>query len=161
MNTIVPPYRRLAASTGRVRSSRSPRERLGIALGVAIPYLAGRIIGPWADAIVPLAFGIALFASLIAGRPLIATIASRRAATRPNPAIDLSSPTARRALARLTAIWGVAMVAQAGVVAALVAAHAQHLSTINTVTSVGVPAVLVLATIAWVRHRRTPATRTV
>lgn len=65
----IPSSPRPGRNTGRAR--RGP----GIILGVAAPYLLGRVIGPWADPLVPFAFGMVLLASLATGRPLIAAFA--------------------------------------------------------------------------------------
>lgn len=124
----------------------------GIALGFGVPYLASRVIGPWADPLVPTVLGVALMASLAARRSLVTTMVARRAADGAKPSIDIASPRVRRVLSRLTVLWGVASLLQAAFLVMLVATHAAHLGAINTATSIGVPAALVAVTVAYVRH---------
>lgn len=126
--------------------------RRGIAIGFALPYLAGRIIGPWADPLLPLALGVAFVTSVAIGRPLIAGVVVRRAARNAKPAIDFGSPQVQRVFGPITLVWGTAMLAEAGATAWLVADHVAHLATINTIVSLAVPAALIPVTVAYARH---------
>lgn len=54
-------------------------------------------------------------------------------------------------------MWGLALVAQAAVLADVVAAHSTHLGLINTVASIGVPALLATGTFGYVRRSRAAA----
>jgi len=146
----VPITRRSIPTLGRRMGGSQARR--GIAIGFALPYLAGRIIGPWADPILPLALGVAFVTSVATGRPLIATIAARRPARSGKPAIDFGSPRVRRVFARITLGWGTVMLAEAGAIGWLVADQVAHLGTINTIVSLAVPAVLIPVTVAYARR---------
>ena len=126
--------------------------RRGIAVGFALPYLAGRFIGPWADPLLPLALGVAFVTSVAMGRPLIAAVAARRSGRGGKPVIDFGSPRVRRVFARITLIWGTVMLAEAGAIGRLVADHVAHLAMINTVASLAVPAALIPVTVFFARR---------
>lgn len=126
--------------------------RRGIAIGFALPYLAGHILGPWADPLLPLALGIVFVTSVAMGRPLIATLAARRGVRGGKPAIEFGSPGVRRVFARITLVWGTVMLAEAAATAWLVAGHVAHLATINTIASLALPATLIPVTIVYARH---------
>lgn len=134
------------------RRRRGGRAGRAVVIGFVVPYLAGRFIGPWADPLLPLALGAALVTSVAMGRPLIAVFAARRAGRGGGPAVDIGSPRVQRVFARVTMVWGTVMLAEAGATAWLVAGHAAHLTTINTIASLAVPAALVPVTIAYVRR---------
>lgn len=125
--------------------------RRGVAVGFVLPYLAGRIFGPWADPLLPLALGVAFVTSVAMGRPLIAAVAARRSGRGGKPAIDFGSPRVRRVFARITLVWGTVMLAEAGAIGWLVADHVAHLATINTVGSLAVPAALIPVTAFYAR----------
>lgn len=134
------------------RGALAPRRTMLV--GIGLPLLAVHVIGPWADAVMPGAFGIAFLASLATSRPLLARLAARRAAGKPAVAASLAAPRAVRALRLLTAVWGVALSALAVVLLALAAnLPASAFGPIGTALGLAVPGVLGAATFAYVRRR--------
>ncbi len=139
------------------RRSLSPRRTM--LLGIGLPLAAAHFIGPWADALMPGAFGVAFLSSLATSKPLLARLAARRAAGKPAAEARLATPAAVRALRLLTALWGVVLITLAAVLLTL-AATLPEFGPIGTALGLAVPAVLGAATFAYARRRRTsdPAT---
>lgn len=141
------------------RRSLSPRRTM--LLGIGLPLAAAHFMGPWADALMPGAFGVAFLSSLATSKPLLARLAARRAAGKPAAAARLATPAAVRALRLLTALWGVVLITLAAVLLALAATLPEpEFGPIGTALGLAVPAVLGAATFAYARRRRTsdPAT---
>jgi uncharacterized membrane protein len=150
----------MTADTTKTKIPRAP-QRTMILAGIGLPFLASSVLGPWADALPPAAFGLAFLASLATPTPLLARFARRRAANNPERADRLTRPDVVRALTRLNTIWGLALIAEATLLLFLSnRVSASQYGAINTVLGFGVPALLGAATFAYVRHRRsaTPAT---
>ncbi len=151
----------MTTQTTKTRIPRPP-QRTMILAGIGLPFLASSVLGPWVDVLMPAAFGLAFLASLATPTPLLARFATRRAANNPEFADRLTQPDVVRALARLSVIWGLALIAQAALLLFLSnRVSASQFGPINTVLGFGVPALLGVATFAYAQHRRsaTLATR--
>lgn len=129
--------------------------------GIGLSFLASSVFSTWADVLsnmlMPAGFGIAFLASLATPTPLLARFAGRRAANNPERAARLNQPDVVKALTRLNVIWGPALLADAAL--ALVLSNsmsASQFGLIGTVLGFGGPALLGAATLAYVRHRRSP-----
>ncbi len=123
-------------------------------LSIAVPFAASRVIGPWAAPIVPAAFGAACAVSIARRRPLLASLAAKRAASKPALAARIGAPGVADALATMTAVWAVVLLVEAAALAELASAHAAHFGTLNNVITWGGQAALVAVTIGYVRGRR-------
>jgi hypothetical protein len=150
----------MTANTMKARIPRPP-QRTMIVAGIGLPFLAPSVLGPWADALIPAAFGIAFLASLATPTPLLARFARRRAANDPERAARLTQPDVVRTLARLNVVWGVALLAEAALLLFLAnRVSASQLGLVSTVLGFGVPALLGPATLAFIRHSRSAALAT-
>lgn len=147
----------LPARAFALAATHLPRRAVAVAAGFGLPYLGGRVIGPWSDPVLPLLLGTVMLASVAAGRPFIAILAARRAATPGTPSGDLTSMRDPGVLRHLTVVWGAALLTVAAVLTALVAGHATHLATLNLLISNAVPVLLGVGTIGWMRRRRPAA----
>lgn len=136
--------------------TRHPNRQM-VVLGVAVPFAASKIIGPWAAVVLPGAFGAVCAISVARGRPLLAVMAARRAAGRPGLAARMGAPGVADALAKMTAVWAVVMLVEAAVLARLVSASTPHAGALGTAISWGVQFMLVVITIGYVRNRRLAA----
>lgn len=124
-------------------------------VGIGLPVIATHFLGLWADAVLPGAFGIAFLASLTTSKPLLARFAARRAAGNAAATARLEGPRAVRALTRLSAIWGVALIALALLLLALAAElPASEFGVVGTVLGLAVPVALGATT--YVYARRSP-----
>lgn len=130
-------------------------ERMLLLAGVALPMFGARAIGPWVEAIIPAGFACAFLISAVMRRPLLATLAGRRAARKPGLAARLATPRAARALATMNILWGLAMAAQAALLLVLARSlPASRFEAISTALGFGIPALLAAMTFAYVRVAR-------
>lgn len=135
-----------------------PPQRTMIAAGIGLPFLAPSLLGPWADALIPAAFGLAFLASLATSTPLLARFARRRAANNPQRAARLTRPDVVRTLRRLNVLWGVTLLAEAALLLFLAnRVSASQLGLLSTVLGFGIPALLGAATLGYVRHSASAA----
>jgi hypothetical protein len=114
-----------------------------------------------AASIVPVLFGIAFIASVVARRPLMATVIRRWPQLAGGP-LNQESPQAKLALSRLTIAWGVVMLATGilqGIGALTVGLSITDPASIavRTLAALAMLAVLWASTTAYLRRRRLPA----
>ncbi len=132
-----------------------PPQRTMILAGIGLPFLASSVLGEWVNPLMTAAFGIAFLGSLATPTPLLARFAERRAGSNRELADRLAQPNVVRALARLSAIWGLALVAEAALLLMLTNhMSASQFGLISTGLGFGVPALLGAATFAYMRRRR-------
>ena len=148
--------------TAKDTDTRIPRppQRTMILAGIGLPLLASSVLGSWVDMLMPASFGIAFLASLATPTPLSVRFARRRATNNPELADHLAKPAVVRELTRLNVIWGLALIAQAALLAYLAqSTPPSQFGPIAAALGPGVPALLGAAT--YVHHRRSapPATR--
>lgn len=135
--------------------------RTMILAGIAVPFAASKLIGPWAAPLLPALFGAACAFSVARHRPLLAEMAAKRAATSPRLATRLGAAGVSDALATMTVVWAVVLLGEAATLAVLASsARSVPFSTLNAVLTWGVQAILVAATIGYVRHHRIAAQAT-
>ena len=114
-----------------------------------------------AASIVPVLFGIAFIASVVARRPLMATVIRRWPQLAGGP-LNQESPQAKLALSRLTIAWGVVLLAT-GILQGIGALTAGLSITdpagiaVRTLAALAVLAALWTSTTAYLRRRRLPA----
>ena len=119
--------------------------------------LAALGAGALISAVIPAAAGLAFLISLVARRPLIAVAARRWPWLTGRPAAQLS----RRALAGLTAAWGIGMLAAAavqgaGALTGRLALTSPASFTARALIALAAEAILATLTIAWLRRDPAP-----
>jgi hypothetical protein len=114
-----------------------------------------------AASIVPVLFGIAFIASVLARRPLMAVLTRRWPRLAGGP-LDQESPQIKQALSRLTTTWGVVLLTAGmlqgiGALAAGLSITNPASVAVRTLAALAVLAALWISTTAYLRRQRLPA----